>query len=276
MSRNDAMIDAVRHHYNTSIFDYEDRRLNEEGPVEYAMTLRYLDHWIAAGSVVADIGVGVGHYARHLAQRQCQIHLVDIAERLLNAATAQLTAAGLEPQIIGVTLASATDLRELADNTFDAVLMLGPLYHLCTLEDRHRAVREAQRMLKPGGVLFAAGINRVAYLKERLRLKPEGVSALGDFHRGYLEHGNLDPDHAPPMGFAHLTTVAEFRALFHDAFDEVLLAGVESFTGHHQKHLHDLPEADRQAWLELVAATAATAEGLGSTEHFLFVGRKKP
>jgi hypothetical protein len=54
----------------------------------------------------------------------------------------------------------------------------------------------------------------VAYLKERLRLKPQGVSALGDFHRSYLEHGNLDPDHAPPMGFAHLTTVAEFRGLF--------------------------------------------------------------
>lgn len=276
MARHDATIDEVRHHYNASSFDYEARRLSDESPVEYAMTLRYLDHWIAEGSVVADIGVGVGHYARHLTQRQCQIHLVDIAERLLNAATAQLTAAGLEHQIIGVTLASATDLRELADNTFDAVLMLGPLYHLCILEDRHRAVREAHRMLKPGGVLFAAGINRVAYLKKRLRLKPEGVSALGDFHRAYLENGNLDPDHAPLIGFAHLTTVSEFRELFREAFNEVLLAGVESFTGHYQDQLYDLQEDDCQAWLELVEATAATPEGLGSTEHFLFVGQKKP
>jgi 2-polyprenyl-3-methyl-5-hydroxy-6-metoxy-1,4-benzoquinol methylase len=134
MARHDPTIDGVRHHYNASSFDYEARRLSEESPVEYALTLRYLDHWIAGGSVVADIGVGVGHYARHLGRRQCYIHLVDIAERLLNAATEQLTAAGLEHQIIGVTPASATDLRELVDNTFDAVLMLGPLYHLCHLD----------------------------------------------------------------------------------------------------------------------------------------------
>lgn len=158
MPRHDAIIDTVQRHYNAALFEYETRRLHGESPVEYAMTLRYLDRWIAAGSVVADIGVGVGHYARHLAQRQCRLHLVDIAERLLQAATEQLAAAGFKQQIIGVTTASATDLQALSDHAFDAVLMLGPLYHLCDLEDRRRAVREAHRLLKPGGVLFAAGI----------------------------------------------------------------------------------------------------------------------
>ena len=91
-----------------------------------------------------------------------------------------------------------------------------------------------------------------------------------------LQHGNLDPDHTPRVGFAHLTTVVEFRELFHEAFEEALLAGVESFTSRHQGQFRDLPEADRQAWLALVEATATTPEGLGSTEHFLFVGHAKP
>lgn len=82
--------DVVRHVYNTTTFDYETRRLPEESPVEYALPLRWLDRWIAEGAVVADIGVGVGHYALHLAQRACTIHLVDIAERLLQTARARL------------------------------------------------------------------------------------------------------------------------------------------------------------------------------------------
>ena len=276
MSPHDALIDAVQQHYNTASFDYESRRLRHESPVEYAMTLRYLDRWIAPASVVADIGVGVGHYARHLAQRQCRLHLVDIAERLLQAATEQLAATGFKPQIIGATTASATDLQALPEHAFDAVLMLGPLYHLCDLEDRRRAVREAHRLLQPGGVLFTAGINRIAYFKQRLLLRPERISDLRAFHRDLLQHGNLDPDHTPRIGFAHLTTAAEFRELFREAFEEALLAGVESFTSHHQGQFRDLAEADREAWLELVEATATTPEGLSSMEHFLFVGHAKP
>jgi ubiquinone/menaquinone biosynthesis C-methylase UbiE len=268
-------MDVVRRVYNRTNFDYEVRRLPEESPVEYALTLRWLDRWIAPGAVVADIGVGVGHYALHLAQRACTLHLVDIAERLLHTARARLHDAGLQASILGVTTTSATDLHPLADNSFDAVLLLGPLYHLCRLADRQQAVREAHRILKSRGVLFAAGINRLAYLRDLFQEHPQGATARAAFHRQYLLDGNLDPEHAPPLGFAHLTTVAEFRALFAQEFDEEFVAGVESFTGHNQKQLHLVQEPERQAWFDLVEATASTAEGLGAAEHFLFVGRKR-
>lgn len=275
MAQDPPEIGVVRHVYNVTNFDYETRRLSEESPVEYALTLRWLDRWIAEGAVVADIGVGVGHYARHLARRACTIHLVDIAERLLDTARARLHDAGFRASILSVTTTSATDLSALPAHLCDAVLLLGPLYHLCAVADRHRAVREAHRILKPGGVLFAAGINRLAYLRDMFRKHPHIATARAAFHRQYLRDGILDPDHAPPLGFAHLTTVAEFRALCAEAFDEELLAGVESFTGHNQQQLHLVDEPARQAWLDLVEATAATAEGLGAAEHLLFVGRKR-
>jgi len=162
MSQNIPPIDVVRNVYNMTNFDHEVRRLPAESPVEYALPLRWLDRWIAPGAVVADVGVGVGHYALHLAQRACTIYLVDIAERLLHTARARLHDAGLQASILGVTTTSATDLHPLVDNSCDAVLLLGPLYHLCQLADRQQAVREAHRILKSRGVLFAAGINRLA------------------------------------------------------------------------------------------------------------------
>ncbi len=158
---------------------------------------------------------------------------------------------------------------------FDAVLMLGPLYHLCALEARRQAVAEAARILKAGGLLFAAGINRLAYLRDFFRLFPHVVCERAAFHEQYLRDGNLDPEHAPPIGYAHLSTYAEFRALFVREFEELAFTGVESFSAAWQTTLNDLPPAEAEGWLDLIERTGQTAEGLGLSDHFLYVGRKR-
>jgi len=142
------------------------------------------------------------------------------------------------------------------------------------LEARRQAVSEAARILKPGGLLFAAGINRLSYLRDFFRLFPHVVLERKAFHEQYLRDGNLDPEHAPPIGYAHLSTCAEFRALFAPEFEEVALTGVESFSTAWQPMLNDLPAAEAEAWLDLIERTGQTAEGLGRSDHFLYVGRK--
>jgi SAM-dependent methyltransferase len=152
--------------------------------------------------------------------------------------------------------------------------MLGPLYHLCALEARQQALREAGRIPKPGGLLFAAGINRLAYLRELFRMSPREVLERRAFHAQYLREGNVDPEHAPPIGFAHMSTCEEFRALFSSGFEELALVGVESFTVLWQPMLNDLPAAEAEAWLDLIERTGQSVEGLGVSDHFLYVGRK--
>jgi SAM-dependent methyltransferase len=175
---------------------------------------------------------------------------------------------------VGCHHGSATALPGLGSEIFDAVLLLGPLYHLREPEERCRAVAEAARILKRGGVLVAAGINRIAYLRALFAEHPEDVVARRDFHEQFLFDGNLDPGHAPPIGFAHLSSLEEFRGLFRHEFEEIELMGVESFTSHWQKKLNELPAAQQEAWLELVERTGATREGLGHSDHFLYVGRR--
>ena len=116
--------ERVGKHYD-SIFDYESNRLVRDCPVEFAMTCRALERWVPAGSAVAEIGVGGGHYTEFLARRGCSIHLVDVSKSLLNAAQEKLKRAGLNERIAGVSHASATRLDTLADAIFDAVLLLG-------------------------------------------------------------------------------------------------------------------------------------------------------
>jgi ubiquinone/menaquinone biosynthesis C-methylase UbiE len=110
-------------------------------------------------ATILDIGGGPGVHALWLASLGYDVHLVDIVPLHVEQA---LAAQGADP------LASATvgDARSLdaASGSVDAVLLLGPLYHLTEEADRLQALREAWRVTKTGGWLFAAGISRFASL----------------------------------------------------------------------------------------------------------------
>ena len=213
--------------------------------------------------------------AELLAQRRSFLHLTDISQRLLDTAATRLQTAGLANRIVNVVQASATHLAHIETETCDGVLLLGPLYHLPDLADREQAVREAARILKPKGVLFAAAINRLAYLRDSFRENGDLGAEERTFHAQFLLDGNLDPEHAPPIAYAHLSTSDEFRALFTPTFDEIAYVGVESFTGVWSAKLKELSHDASEAWLDLVEQTGQSSDGLGASDHFLYIGRKR-
>jgi ubiquinone/menaquinone biosynthesis C-methylase UbiE len=280
---------AVARHYDEHA-EAEAARLERYSPIEYAITLRTLRRFVPEHAGVAEVGVGTGHYSEFLARRGCRLELVDVSERLLRAAQGRLERAGLASQVAGIHRASATALP-LGDAGLDAILLLGPLYHLRELADRESAVEEAARVLKPGGIVVAAGINRITFLRDMFRSSDAFSQAFfgdsladagrafgrelgqGRFIAEYLATGNLDPRHAPPIGYAHLTTAAEFRELLAAWFEELALLGVESFTAPWQDLLPSKLAEEAEAWLDLVEATGTMAEGLAYSDHFLFVGR---
>ena len=264
----------VARHYDERVFTDELARLPQECPVELAVTQRWLGRVAKGGDLVAEIGVGGGHYTEFLARRGCRLHLVDVSARLLEAVSQKLRKAGLADSLAGCYHASGTRLKGFESESFDLVLLMGPLYHLRSLEDRQRTVQESARILKKGGTLFAAGINRLSYLRDLLRFKFAPVSERVAFHTQYLRDGNLDPEHAPPIGWAHLTTGAEFLALFEEKFERRAFLGVESFTTAWQNIFRDLPSAEAELWLDLVEATNQSPEGVGLSDHFLFIGRR--
>ncbi|HEX2491640.1 MAG TPA: class I SAM-dependent methyltransferase [Blastocatellia bacterium] len=265
----------IGRYYDEVIFDAEVTRLKDFFPVEYAITARHLRRWIRDATTVIEIGVGGGLYSEMLALQGHQLCLVDVSAKLLDAAVERLRGCGLEKRIVRVERASATNLDCFQDNAFGAVLMLGPLYHLLTPDERVRAVGEAERVLKPSGILFASGINRLAYLRDLFRESPEKILARRDFIGQFLRDGNLTPEIAPPIGHAHLTTVDEFRDLFAGAFKELALVGVEAFSSPWQVKLNELSAAQAEAWLDLIErAETLMPDALGMADHFLYVGEK--
>ena len=130
------------------------------GPLELERTKELiLRHLPSGGSLlVLDVGGGPGVYSTWLMDAGHQVQLVDPV--LLHVE--QASAAGIEAKV-----GDARALQQ-GDSTVDVVLLLGPLYHLQDAGDRDRALCEARRVLRPGGLLFAAAISRFAALLDML------------------------------------------------------------------------------------------------------------
>jgi SAM-dependent methyltransferase len=266
--------DLVGQHYDNFI-SYEIDRLPKYHPIEYAITVRFINRYVPDNAIVGEVGVGGGYYTQLLAKKNCRLYLADISDKLLDRVIRLFHDQGLSNQIISADKVSGTDLKTFPDNSLDVLLFMGPLYHLCSLELRQKAVVEASRVLKPGGILFASGINRLAYFRDLFLDSPEKVLKSVDFHEKFLSDGNLDPDHAPPIGFSNLTTRDEFRNLFLNDFDEVALLAVEGFLGPWQQKFLNISSEAQNAWLDLIEKTAQSPDSFGIADHYLFIGKKK-
>jgi ubiquinone/menaquinone biosynthesis C-methylase UbiE len=145
--------------YYTEVAE-EGRLAAGPGKLEFARTTEVvLRHLPRPPATVLDVGGASGIYALWLAERGYQVHLIDAVPRLVEEARRRSEAA---PQQIATCQVGDARALPFGDGAADGVLLLGPLYHLTDAAERLRALREAYRVLRPGGVLFAAAISRYA------------------------------------------------------------------------------------------------------------------
>jgi ubiquinone/menaquinone biosynthesis C-methylase UbiE len=146
------------------IQDFYDRgkeimRLGAEvGELEFVRTLEILARYLPAKSAILDVGGGPGTYMKSLCAQGHRVDLIDIVPLHVQQARKLIETERLNAS------ANTGDARKLSapDSSADAVLLLGPLYHLTDRNDRMQTLREAFRVVKPDGIVAAAGISRFA------------------------------------------------------------------------------------------------------------------
>lgn len=140
--------------------------VSAHGELERLRTLEILARVLPpAPAVLFDIGGAAGAYAFPLSEQGYVVHLIDPVDVHLEQAKARSASAGI--RLGSITKGDARRLTA-SSNSADAVLLLGPLYHLAERSDRLTALREARRVLKPQGVLIAAAISHFASLIDGL------------------------------------------------------------------------------------------------------------
>jgi len=253
-----------------------DRLAGGAGALELARTQVLLEQYLPAPpAIVADVGGGPGRYAVWLAERGYHVHLIDPVP--LHVEQARAAARGRP-----VTLASAEtgDARalKLADASVDAVLLLGPLYHLREPAERLQALAEARRVCRRGGVIIAAAISRFASTLDGLRggyLEDPAFAAVADGDRRDGRHRNPtgDPAYFTTAYFHRpedLATELSAAGLAHEA--TLAVEGAGWLLADLDARLAD--ERRRAVLLAALAALEAEPTLLGVSAHLLAVARR--
>ena len=253
--------------------DREWERL-ERHPMELALTLRALhDHLPPPPATILDVGGGPGRYAIALAECGYAVTLVDLARGCLELARVKAAETGVE--LAGYVQGTVLDLARFSAETYDAVLMLGPLYHLFTLEDRRQAVREAARVLRPGGIVVAAVITRYALIRWAARHRPEWLVEHRAAVERLLETGRAAGNRKVSFTDAYFAHPAELPALLEQAglhvLDTLAAEGVVSLI---DDKLNELAGEPWQAWVDLNYRLSRDPAIHGAAEHLLCIGRK--
>ena len=247
----------------------EDQRLirSRHGRLEYVTTMAYIHRYVSDRSKVLEVGAGTGRYSVALAKEGMDVTAVELLESNLQKLRHNAEGVGGLRALKG----DATDLSAFADDTFDAVLSLGPMYHLYESDEVHRAIDEAVRVTKPGGTLLFAfisvfGIMYANYL--------QGSWALGQEENFTLDYRVRHFKEQLFTGY----DVTEFESLFEGKpVTWITTAGTDGMLEPIEERADfSIKDEDFDAFAAWYLHFAEKRELLGSTNHLLYICRKNP
>ncbi len=272
--------DAVRAYY-ASIGEREWTRLEnpDDGAIEFEVTCQVLAAYLPPHARVLDIGGGPGRYAIWLAKRGHHVSLADLCPELLSIARTKIRQAGVGAMVEEVVEADACNLSHWADNSFDAVLSLGPFYHLPDPNDRNRAAAELHRVLRVGGTAFVALMPRYAFLRRTLDIPDERRHlAQSNFIERVLNEGVFINDVPGRFTEGYGALPEDISPFFErHGFITLALLATEGIAVNNQKALSELATTDPtayQAALDVIIQTANDPSILGMANHLLYVGKQ--
>ena len=175
--------------------DEDSRLLSVSGRVEFLTTLTYIRKYFEPGCKLLEVGAGTGRYSIALANEGYTVTAVELLDCNIKKFREKLTG----EEKLQLYQGNALDLSFFETNTFDGVLLFGPMYHLYCQEDKVQALNEAKRVVKPGGIIM------VAYVGNESVILIDLFDGNGDALFRKLDNGRIDKNWKmltqPPMEF---------------------------------------------------------------------------
>lgn len=268
MSQRIEMIRSVYESYD------EDRRLvkSQHGRLEYLTTMHYIHRYAGENAKIIEIGAGTGRYSVALAKEGHDVTAVELVQH--NIEILREHGKGLDN--LKSFRGDALDLEAFGDNTFDVTLVFGPMYHLYSSDDQHKAIDEAIRITRPGGIVMFAFLSVYAIILSNY--------LYGDLRGGLLHNFDIDRDpdrryivkHTEDQIFTGFD-IAEFEGLFaHKPVSQLhLVAADSSLEFGELLTSRELEESSFAAYADYHLATCEIRELLGNSGHLLYICRKE-
>lgn len=248
-------------------YDEDSRLRSRHGMVEYLTTMRYIDKYLRPGVRILEIGAGTGRYSHALAQRGFTVDAVELVQHNIDIFR-EKTKPG---ENVTICQGNAMDLNMLESESYDITLLLGPMYHLFTLEDQHKALSEAIRVTKQGGVIFAAYCGNEATMIQYC------------FQRGMLREKRYQ-ELVDPVTFKASSDPAELFQLYRKEDIDALMAdfpvtrlhyvGTDMATNYMRKEVDAMDDDFFALYLRYHYVICERPDLVGASHHLLDIFRK--
>lgn len=250
-----------------SNYDEEGRLLSLHGSVEYLTTMRYIEKYLQPGMRILEIGAATGRYSHALARMGYQVDAVELVQHNIDIFK-QLTQPGEE---VTIRQGDARDLSFLESESYDLVLLLGPMYHLFTVEDQREALSEALRVTKRGGILMTAycgnDATMVQYCFGRGMLREEKYQKLVDMTTFKAS--------SDPAELFELYRKEDIDALMtHFSTQRLHYIGTDMATNYMRATIDEMEEDLFQMYLQYHFVICERPDMVGVSHHILDVQRK--
>lgn len=241
----------------------EDIRLSRSkaARVEFLTNTRYIERYLKPGAKILDVGAGAGEYSLYFAKKGYDVCALELADSNVRAFRRKISPG----DGIDLVQGNAVDLSRYEDESFDAVLVFGPLYHLHSEQDRQKCIAEAKRVCRQDGRLFFAFISNDMVILTEFSCRPD-----------YFVAGSYDKETFELEDFPFVFhTVDKCRKMLERGgiriLHEVASDGVSELIG---DKINGMDEESYAQYLRYHFYICEKPELLGMTNHLLFVGEK--
>ena len=248
-------------------YDEDGRLRSKHGMVEFLTTMRYVQRYLRPGMRILEIGAATGRYSHELARQGYWVDAVELLEHNIELFE-QNTMPG---EKVSVRQGNAMDLSAFEDEIYDITLLLGPMYHLFSREDKLKALGEAIRVTKKGGIVF------VAYCMGDASVLSYGF-IRGKIHE-IIKKCMLDPvtfdTFSNPWDIFELCRkedIDELRCQF--PVTQLHYVATDGYTNHMRETVDDMDDKTYELYLNYHFATCERLDMVGYSHHTIDVFRK--
>lgn len=240
--------------------------------IEFLITIFVLEQILPPRSKILDVGAGTGVYSFHYAEQQHEVVAVDITPKHIEAIKEESKRRGLSME---AHVENAVDLNRFVSGSFDVVMCFGPMYHLTNVADRDRCISECVRVLKKGGLLAVAYINKYSCIpmlatRDRRFIRDRVIDKV--INKGVIVEGDEDCFWTD----AYFTSPEEIEALIGQyevtGIDHV---GTDGISHTIQEYVDALEESEFESWMNYHFQTCRERSILGISTHGLYICKKE-
>lgn len=260
----------VRKYYNKH-HDEEDQRLSYH-VFELPLTIRFIRRYLPEQSMIFDTACGTGRYAGEFLDDNMLLGLNDLSDQEIDLVRERY---GDHQNVLFIDQGDILESKRWHEYKWDAVLILGPLYHLVSREQRLKLLRKAASAVKKDGLVFSSFMTRTGALIYGIKNNPNGIR-YPDGAEKLWEDGTDTRfiEETEEFTNAYFSHPDEIEPLLKEAGLESLhLAGAEGVFGERFELFHSLKEDLQHAWMEFIFKHCEENEMICHSKHILSIAR---